>query len=59
MIHSYQTECVIRSVAVAYAVLFLKLENMGLDKTKVSEMGKYFDVLRIICYTEKKRGMQI
>ena len=46
---------VIQSVAVAYAVLFLKLENIGLNKIKVSEMGKYFDVLRIICHTEKKR----
>ena len=45
---------VIQSVAVAYAVLFLKLENIGLNKIKVSEMGKYFDVLRIICHTEKK-----
>ena len=33
---------VIQSVAVAYAVLFLKLENIGLNKIKVSEMGKYF-----------------
>ena len=46
---------VIQSVAVAYAVLFLKLENIGLNKIKVSEMGKYFDVLRIICHTEKKK----
>ena len=44
---------VIQSVAVAYAVLFLKLENIGLNKIKVSEMGKYFDVLRIICHTQK------
>ena len=46
---------VIRSAAVDYAVLFLKLENIGLNKIKVSEMGKYFDVLRIICHTEKKK----
>lgn len=46
---------VIRSAAVAYAVLLLKRENIGLNKIKVSEMGKYFDVPRIICHTEKKR----
>ena len=33
---------------------FPKLENIGLNKTKVSEMGKYFDILHIIWYTEKK-----
>ena len=31
-----------------------KLENIKSNKIKVSEMGKYFDVLRIICHTEKK-----
>ncbi|MGO5164151.1 hypothetical protein [Fusicatenibacter saccharivorans] len=45
---------VIQSVAVAYAVLFLKLENIGLNKIKVSEMGKYFDVLRIIVSASKE-----
>ena len=49
---------VIRSAAVAYAVLLLKRENIGLNKIKVSEMGKYFDVLRIICHTEKKEEME-
>ena len=38
----------------AYAVLFLKLENIGLNKIKVSEMGKYFDVLRIIVSASKE-----
>ena len=47
-----------RSAAVAYAVLLLKRENIGLNKIKVSEMGKYFDVLRIICHTEKKEEME-
>ena len=37
---------------------FLKLENIEPDKIKVSEMGKYFDVLRIICHTEKKEEME-
>ena len=46
---------VIRSAAVAYAVLLLKRENIGLNKIKVSEMGKYFDVLRIICILRKKK----
>ena len=37
---------------------FLKLENIKPNKIKVSEMGKYFDVLRIICHTEKKEEME-
>ena len=38
--------------------VFLKLENIKPNKIKVSEMGKYFDVLRIICHTEKKEEME-
>jgi len=30
-----------------------------LDKIKVSEMGKYFTFIGILCYAEKKGGMQI
>ena len=45
---------VIRSAAVAYAVLLLKRENIGLNKIKISEMEKYFDVLRIICLRKKE-----
>ena len=55
---SVELFCTYRSAAVAYAVLLLKRENIGLNKIKVSEMGKYFDVLRIICHTEKKEEME-
>ena len=39
--------------------LFAIAENIRVNKLKVSEMGKEYDILRILCHTEKKEGTQI
>ena len=39
--------------------LFAIAENIRVNKLKVSEMGKQYDILRILCHTEKKEGTQI
>ena len=39
--------------------LFAIAENIKVNKLKVSEMGKQYDILRILCHTEKKEGTQI
>lgn len=39
--------------------LFAISENIRVSQIKVSEMGKQYDILRILCHTEKKEGTQI
>ena len=36
-----------------------KLETITINEIKASKMGKYFTFIGILCYTEKKGGMQI